>query len=65
VVSMPLRSALTPALRVAPWLERGLAVLAVVAAGVAVLTARRGNRPAGPPVQMAGHEASSVGSAVG
>ena len=32
VVSMPLRSALTPALSVAPWLERGLAVLAVLAA---------------------------------
>jgi apolipoprotein N-acyltransferase len=65
VVSMPLRSALTPALSVAPWLERGLAALAVVAAGVAVLTGRRRNRPAGPPVEMPGRKPSSVGSAVG
>ena len=31
VVEMPLRSALTPAIRVAPWLERALALLAVLA----------------------------------
>jgi apolipoprotein N-acyltransferase len=31
VVEMPLRSALTPAIRVAPWLERGLALVAVLA----------------------------------
>jgi apolipoprotein N-acyltransferase len=37
VVEMPLRNALTPALRVAPWLERGLALLAVVACFAAIL----------------------------
>ena len=31
VVEMPLRSALTPAITVAPWLERGLALVAVLA----------------------------------
>ena len=31
VVEMPLRSALTPAIRVAPWLERALALVAVLA----------------------------------
>jgi apolipoprotein N-acyltransferase len=46
VVSMPLRSALTPALTVAPWLERGLAVLAVCAAAVAGIAYQRTNRPA-------------------
>jgi apolipoprotein N-acyltransferase len=45
VVEMPLRSALTPALRFAPWLERGLAGLAVVAAVLGVLRARRRSRP--------------------
>ena len=47
VVEMPLRSALTPALRVAPWLERGLAGLALVAAVLGALAARRGSRRAG------------------
>ena len=36
VVEMPLRSALTPAIRVAPWLERGLALVAVLACLAAV-----------------------------
>jgi apolipoprotein N-acyltransferase len=31
VVEMPLRSALTPAIRVAPWLERGVALVVVLA----------------------------------
>jgi apolipoprotein N-acyltransferase len=31
VVEMPLRSALTPAVKVAPWLERGVALVAVLA----------------------------------
>ena len=31
VVEMPLRSALTPAIRVAPWLERGIALVAMLA----------------------------------
>ncbi|HZA72795.1 MAG TPA: apolipoprotein N-acyltransferase [Propionibacteriaceae bacterium] len=50
VVEMPLRSALTPALRVAPWLERGLAALALVAAVLGALRARRRRRPADVPV---------------
>ena len=37
VVEMPLRNALTPAIRVAPWLERGLALVAVLACLAAVL----------------------------
>ena len=37
VVEMPLRNALTPAIRVAPWLERGLALLAVLACFAAIL----------------------------
>jgi apolipoprotein N-acyltransferase len=37
VVEMPLRNALTPAIRVAPWLERGLALVAVLACLVAVV----------------------------
>jgi apolipoprotein N-acyltransferase len=40
VVEMPLRSALTPAIRVAPWLERGLALVAVLAC----FAAARGGR---------------------
>jgi apolipoprotein N-acyltransferase len=45
VVSMPLRSGLTPALRVGPWLEGGLAGLALVAAVLGALRVRRGLRP--------------------
>jgi apolipoprotein N-acyltransferase len=37
VVEMPLRNALTPAIRVAPWLERGLALVAVLACLAALL----------------------------
>ena len=37
VVQMPLRNALTPAIRVAPWLERGLALVAVLACLAAIL----------------------------
>jgi apolipoprotein N-acyltransferase len=37
VVEMPLRSALTPAIRVAPWLERGLALVAALACLAALL----------------------------
>ena len=37
VVEMPLRNALTPAIRVAPWLERGLAIVAVLACLAAIL----------------------------
>ncbi|HEX5906241.1 MAG TPA: apolipoprotein N-acyltransferase [Propionibacteriaceae bacterium] len=43
VVDMPLRSALTPAIRVAPWLERGLALVALLACLAAVFAGiRRG-----------------------
>jgi apolipoprotein N-acyltransferase len=41
VMAMPLRSALTPALAVAPWLERGLAALAVGCCVVAIVASRR------------------------
>ncbi len=44
VVSIPLRSALTPALTVAPWLERGLAALAIVAAAMGAFARRRTRR---------------------
>jgi apolipoprotein N-acyltransferase len=42
VVDMPLRSALTPAVRVAPWLERSLALLAILACLAAALGSRAG-----------------------
>ena len=41
VVEMPLRSALTPAIRVAPWLERGVALVALLACLAALLPIRR------------------------
>jgi apolipoprotein N-acyltransferase len=41
VVEMPLRSALTPAIRVAPWVERGLALVGVFACFAAMLDAIR------------------------
>jgi apolipoprotein N-acyltransferase len=41
VVEMPLRNALTPAIRVAPWLERGLALVAVLACLAALLGGTR------------------------
>jgi apolipoprotein N-acyltransferase len=37
VVEMPLRNALTPAIRVGPWMERGLALVAVLACLAAIL----------------------------
>jgi apolipoprotein N-acyltransferase len=64
VVSMPLRSALTPALKVSPWLERGLAALAVVAAVIAWVAARRTDRPAGGPVAGSRSETPSAVDAV-
>lgn len=42
VVTMPLREAVTPAVRIAPWLERGLAVLALLGCVAAVVIGRRG-----------------------
>jgi apolipoprotein N-acyltransferase len=37
VVTMPLRSTLTPAVRLAPWLDRGLALLGLLCCALAVL----------------------------
>ena len=51
VVSMPVRSALTPALSVAPWLERGLAALAGLAVLAAIVTGRR-TRSAGGEAEV-------------
>ena len=45
VMAMPLRSALTPALRVAPWLERGLAGLALACCVAGVATVGTGAVP--------------------
>jgi apolipoprotein N-acyltransferase len=64
VVSMPLRSALTPALSVAPWLERGLAALAVLATVVAALAARRPNGPTDGRVEANSSESPPVVQAV-
>jgi apolipoprotein N-acyltransferase len=64
VVSMPLRSAITPALIVAPWLERGLAVLALVAAAMAAVAARRSNRPTGERVVPTDSQTPSVADVV-
>jgi apolipoprotein N-acyltransferase len=53
VVSMPLRSALTPAVRVAPWLERCLTLLAIGCLVAAVATRRRiRSVPAAPTAEM-------------
>ena len=51
VVEMPLRSALTPAIRVAPWLERG-AALAALACGAALL--RPTSDPCGAKLEQSG-----------
>ena len=59
VVSMPLRTALTPALRVGPWFERGLAGLALVAAVLGAVQARRSRRPT-VPTPEAGRPARPV-----
>ena len=64
VVSMPVRSALTPALRVAPWLERGLAAFAVLAAGIAAVAARRTGRPTGVRAEANRPETPAVVNAV-
>jgi apolipoprotein N-acyltransferase len=49
VVTMPLRTSLTPAVLVAPWLDRGLTLLAVLGCGLALVGARR-RRPRPEPV---------------
>jgi apolipoprotein N-acyltransferase len=55
VVEMPLRSALTPAIRVAPWLERGLALVAVLACLTVVVSGtwrfRAERAPASEPIK--------------
>jgi apolipoprotein N-acyltransferase len=56
VVEMQLRNALTPAIRVAPWLERGLALIAVLACLAAVLggtrrSPRTERAPASEPIK--------------
>jgi apolipoprotein N-acyltransferase len=53
VVTMPLRSELTPAVRLAPWLDRGLTALAVLSCAYAALVGLRRRRglPAGSAVQ--------------
>jgi apolipoprotein N-acyltransferase len=60
VVSMPLRSVLTPALSVAPWLERGLAVFAVLATVFAAFAARRTDRPTGGEAEVDNSETPPV-----
>jgi apolipoprotein N-acyltransferase len=49
VVTMPLRTSLTPAVLVAPWLDRGLTLLAVLGCGLALVGARW-RRPRPEPV---------------
>jgi apolipoprotein N-acyltransferase len=46
VVEMPLRSALTPAIRVAPWLDRGVALAALLACLAALLRSTQRSRGA-------------------
>jgi apolipoprotein N-acyltransferase len=46
VVDMPLRSALTPAIRIAPWLERGVALAALLACLAALLRPTQRSRGA-------------------
>ncbi|SDT42817.1 apolipoprotein N-acyltransferase [Microlunatus soli] len=41
VVAMPLRTEITPAVRIAPWLERGIALAALVCCVAAVVARRR------------------------
>ena len=50
VVTMPLRTEITPAVRIAPWLDRGLAVAALVCciAGIMVGRRQRSRRSAHP-----------------
>jgi apolipoprotein N-acyltransferase len=48
VVTMPLRTALTPAVRLAPWIDRGLSLLALLCCALAVRERRRSRRPAVP-----------------
>lgn len=62
VVSMPLRSGLTPAVVVAPWLDRALAVAALIACllGTAALASRRRRPETASPVGQDGQPAADV-----
>lgn len=53
VVTMPLRTELTPAVRLAPWLDRAITLLALLCLGLAVLerTRRRRALPSEAPLQ--------------
>jgi len=55
VVTMPLRTTVTPAVRLAPWLDRGLTVLAVLscAVGLAGALRRRRRQAVTPAVELA------------
>jgi apolipoprotein N-acyltransferase len=44
VVTMPLRTEITPAVRIAPWLDRGLAAGALVCCVVGIIAGRRNRR---------------------
>lgn len=48
VVTMPLRTALTPAVRLAPWLDRGLSLLGLLCCAFVVVERRRVRRPDRP-----------------
>ena len=61
VVTMPLRTSLTPAVLVAPWLDRGLTLLAALACGLALLGARA-RRPGPEPVGPSRAPTSTNGS---
>jgi len=58
VIEMPLRNALTPAIRVAPWLERGLALVALFACLVGLLGTTLRSRRANYEESAAGAPAS-------
>jgi len=48
VVTMPLRSALTPAVQLAPWLDRGLTLFALLSCALVLLAAHRSRRTPAP-----------------
>jgi apolipoprotein N-acyltransferase len=64
VVEMPLRSALTPAIRVAPWLERGLALVALLTCLVAVLAGVRQSRAPASEHRIALRERDPRGASI-
>ena len=60
VVEMPLRSALTPAIRVAPWLERGVALAALLACLAALLRPTQRSRGAKLEQSSSGSHAAAL-----